>query len=133
VKNLFGRFESLAEKRFDFGLCHGDVAPRNVVLDGQRMTLIDWGCAHAHIVPHFDFRELLRVHSSDSAEVRAFAAGYGASAKLNRLLPEMENVLLLCAYDVVRWAKDRAPAQLAEKEKEFRNFLERFQPRENVD
>lgn len=73
VKNLRGRFENLAEKRFDFGLFHGDLAPRNVILDGQKMTLIDWGCAHAHIVPHFDFRELLRVHSSDSAEVRAFA------------------------------------------------------------
>jgi fructosamine-3-kinase len=128
VKNLRARLESLAGKHFDFGLCHGDLAPRNVILDGRRMTLIDWGCAHAHIVPHFDFRELLRVHSSDSAEVRAFAAGYGASAKLNGLLPEIENVLLLCAYDVVRWAKDRAPAQLADKEKEFRNFLEHFQP-----
>jgi len=126
--DLRRRFERLAEGRFQFGLCHGDLMPRNVVLDDRRMTLIDWGCAEAHIVPHFDFREILRDHASDSVEVLAFAAGYGLNAGLGALLPEVEGLLLLCAFDVVRWARDRAPTQVVEKEAQLRNYLDRFQP-----
>ena len=129
VTDLHYRFERLAEKRFEFGLCHGDLTPRNVVLDDDLKTLIDWGCAEAHVVPHFDFRELLRDNDFDSAEVRAFASGYGLNQAFASLLPEIESVLLICAYDVVRWAKDGAPAQVAEKEQQLRNYLGRFRIR----
>ena len=128
VTSLYDRFEKLAEGCFQFGLCHGDLMPRNVVLDQDLMTLIDWGCAQAHIVPHFDFREILRDYTSDSAEVEAFASGYGLNKELNTLMPEIESVLLVCAFDVVRWATDRAPDQIDETQRQLRNYLDRFQP-----
>ena len=76
--------------------------PRNVVLNDDRAMLIDWGCAQAHVVPHFDFQELLRIHSPDSAEMQAFASGYGLSGGLAALLPEIESLLMLCTFDVFR-------------------------------
>ena len=130
ASTLQRRFEGLAEARFRFGLCHGDLTPRNVVLDAGRgrMTLVDWGCAEAHIVPHFDFREVLRDHAPDSAEVSAFVAGYGMGDDgLRAALPEIGSLLLLCAFDLVSWARHCAPAQVAEKKGQLRNYLDRFQ------
>ena len=123
---LVNSIESLATRQFQIGLCHGDLTPRNVVLDGSRTTLIDWGCAHAHIVPHFDFRELLRKHAVDSLEVRSFLAGYDGDFDEAVLLSEVNDLLLLCAFDLIRWARDRAPDQLQVKTEEFRKLVDQL-------
>ena len=119
IGNLEQRFESLASVRPVFGLCHGDLMPRNVVASGDRLSLIDWGCAEAHIVPHFDLREILREHDFEGSELAAFAEGYGVG--LNEMRLEIENVILIGAFDLTRWARDRAPEMLAKKESQFHN------------
>ena len=120
------RFEQLGEVPLEFGLCHGDLHPRNVVLDQNRMTLIDWGCAHAHVVPHFDFRELLRSHASESAAVQAFMCGYGIADEATVLLREVESILLLCSFDLVRWARARVPDQLDRTTTDFHELAGRI-------
>jgi Ser/Thr protein kinase RdoA (MazF antagonist) len=124
-ENLQVRFEEFAEKQFGFGLCHGDLKPGNVVLDGNRKTLIDWGCAHAQIVPHYDFIELLRDHAVDGLEVRAFMDGYGLTPSAG-LMREIESLLLLCTFDVMRWARDRKPSMLDFKQQQFLHFADKF-------
>lgn len=112
VPGLRRRFASLPDG--PIGLCHGDLAPRNLIIGPERSTLIDWGCAAMHLVPHHDFEEILRGHLLDDdpneGEWRAFAEGYGDVA----FWVEAEGYLLLKAFDLVRWAIDRCPSRLDE-------------------
>lgn len=68
----------------------------------------------AHIVPHFDLINLLMYHrhwnSPDAAGLQAFLEGYGlTAADTAAILPELESLLLLRAFDKLRWAIDRSP------------------------
>jgi aminoglycoside phosphotransferase (APT) family kinase protein len=109
-------FMELGKRPFVFGLCHGDVSLRNVLVaaDGA-LTLLDWECAEAHIVPHY---ELIRLRHAQLGLTEpaweAFLAGYGLSADtLAALQPELDALALLKAVDLTRWAIDRNPARIA--------------------
>ena len=104
------RFLALQQASFHFGLCHGDLAPRNTILaPDNALFLLDWGCAEAHLVPHY---ELLNVPDEHRA---TFLHGYAwPTAERARLLAEVENLALLKSFDLVRWAIDRCPARTAE-------------------
>ena len=107
-------FERLRERDFRFGLCHGDLSARNVIVlaDGG-FVLLDWGCAEVHIVPHYDFREVIRENATDSPFVRAFCQGYGLDATdFGVILQEMRWLELLKTFDLVRWAIDCKPTEL---------------------
>lgn len=116
---IHARFTNLRQGDFTLGLCHGDLAPRNTILapDGT-LVLLDWGCAEAHIVPHYD---LLHIPSDHQA---AFLDGYGwPLAERDALLEEVEELALLKSFDLVRWAIDRCPErteELAEKARQQR-------------
>lgn len=106
-------FEELRGREFRFGLNHADLAPKNTVVGaGDQVTLLDWGSAAADIVPH---HELLQLHKlrltrgePDDAALGEFLEGYGmARAEYERLLPEVESVLLLRSFDLVRYALAR--------------------------
>ena len=94
----------------EFGLNHGDLAPRNVLLrpDGD-LVLIDWGSAACGPVPYTDLLILLRDTTQngdpDTDELAAFADGYGLD--LAALLPTLVAICMLTALDLVRWASDR--------------------------
>ncbi len=126
VRELEREFEVIARTSFEFGLAHGDLRPDNIVDKHGRLTLVDWGCAHAHIVPHFELMEILRHHDSDSISVRAFLDGNALDRDWPRLRPEVERLMLLRAFDLVRWARDRKPARLPGTAREFRSLFERF-------
>ncbi|WP_395094819.1 aminoglycoside phosphotransferase family protein [Armatimonas sp.] len=108
------RFTALQKRSFLFGLCHGDLAPRNTILapDGQ-LFLLDWGCAEAHLIPHYDLLNIPTEHQT------AFLDGYGwPVAERGVLFAEVETLALLKSFDLVRWAIDRCPIRimdLAEK------------------
>jgi aminoglycoside phosphotransferase (APT) family kinase protein len=99
------------------GLCHGDLAPRNLILgDDGRTWLLDWGCASLHLTPHAEVEDVLRKHllenEPDRAEWTAFASGYGSDGPT--LLAEVGPFLVLKAFDLVRWAIDRCPERREE-------------------
>ena len=107
---IHSRFSALRRREFRLGLCHGDLAPRNTILapDGT-LYLLDWGCAEAHLVPHY---ELLNVPSEYQA---AFLDGYGwPLAERGALLAEVAELALLKSFDLVRWAIDRCPERTEE-------------------
>ena len=116
---IHAHFTAVRQHPFRLGLCHGDLAPRNTIVapDGT-LVLLDWGCAEAHLVPHY---ELLHIPGEHRA---AFLDGYGwPSAERAALLAEIEALALLKSFDLVRWALDRCPArvtELAEKARQQR-------------
>lgn len=105
-------FENLKEKTFNFGLNHGDISLKNVIVsESGKVNVIDWGSAEASIVPHHDLIEMLEMNmlENDPAqeEIRAFLDGYGISQiEFEQMMPELESLLLLRAFDKLRWAID---------------------------
>ena len=99
--------EELAGKQLTFGLSHGDLALRNLVLEpGRQPVLLDWGSASVGPAPHTDLLNLLRnrdsLHNPRNDEIQAFADGYGE--KLPALWRTLELMQQLAALDLVRWA-----------------------------
>jgi aminoglycoside phosphotransferase (APT) family kinase protein len=105
-------FANLRGREFTFGLNHGDISLKNTIVDMRdRVNLLDWGSAEAGIVPHHDLIQMLKMNMleghPDSEEIRAFLDGYGISpAELERMMPELESLLVLRAFDKLRWAID---------------------------
>ena len=109
-------FEGLARAPLRFGLSHGDFSLRNAIVgDDGLVSVIDWGEAHAHVVPHFDLGVVLQTSLRDDAP--GFAAlldGYGLDrAGYDVIRSDIQALRLLIATDKVRWARDRRPDRLA--------------------
>ena len=104
-------FENLKKDRFHFGLIHGDISLKNTIVNqtGQ-VILLDWGNAEVRAVPHGDIIWVMQSQILDGApnieEFKAFLDGHGISVED---LAEMRHLLLLKAFDNLRWAIDRSP------------------------
>jgi len=108
-------------------LCHGDLAPRNTaVAEDGRVFLLDWGCAQANVVPHFDVGEVLCSElSADSEEFAAFLDGYGMTrAAFEDQALDRTAIMALCRADLLRWAIDRAPASIPDCASQLRRALD---------
>lgn len=125
-------FEALRNRKYNFGLVHSDLAPRNTIVEPSgRVSLLDWGCAEINIVPHTELVVLLgwqiNEYYPSEVEFKAFLRGYGLSwADYELLKPEVEILLLLRSIDTVRWAIERKPDRvqpLAAKAKKVRETL----------
>jgi aminoglycoside phosphotransferase (APT) family kinase protein len=112
-KIIRGIFEGLKGHSFEFGLNHGDLSLKNVIVNEfGNVHLIDWGSAEASIVPHHDLIQMLKMNmlenDPDEGEIQSFLDGYGISPfELAQMLPTLESLLLLRAFDKLRWALDR--------------------------
>lgn len=111
-------FAGLRGREFKFGLNHGDISLKNAIIDKHgTITLIDWGAAEASVVPHHELIELYRMNmregDPDNAQIQAFLDGYGISpAEFKRMRPELETLLVLRAFDELRWAIECNPNQV---------------------
>ncbi len=121
-------FKSLAGRNHSLSLCHGDLSPRNIVIDENNVfTLIDWGSAASHITPHYDMIECINRHGVDSVEITAFCKGYGLTeACYDHIKTELKELMVLRAIDLVRYAMDRVPHELPEKIKDCRKTFSQF-------
>jgi aminoglycoside phosphotransferase (APT) family kinase protein len=109
-------FEALVQRVTQFGLTHGDLVPRNVLIPARGApTLIDWGSARVGSVPFLDY---LRIWADEAregftrSELAAFAEGYGVAPE--PLLDTMADIHVLSRIDLVRWALDRRPDRVTE-------------------
>ena len=106
-------FEDLKRQVFKFGLNHGDLSLKNVIVDESgKVSLIDWGSAEASIVPHHDLIQMLKMNmlenDPDGAAIHSFLDGYGISqSEFAQMMPTLESLLLLRAFDKLRWAIDQ--------------------------
>lgn len=123
--SLRDEFERMARTRYRFGLCHGDLKPGNTVLDHHgEPTLIDWGCAQANIVPHFEIGEIMRTYKWDGEEIRSFAEGYGLSgAELHSIRRDVFTVALMRAIDLLSWSSKSMPGRVDFYKSSFERLL----------
>lgn len=96
----------------EFGLSHGDLSLRNLLLPvGGPPVLLDWDGAAVGPMPEADLLSLLRMHQGenypDREGLEAFADGYGV--RLADVLPALSDQLVLAHLDLVRWARDQRP------------------------
>jgi aminoglycoside phosphotransferase (APT) family kinase protein len=104
-------FENLKKETFRFGLNHGDISLKNTIVNqANQVILLDWGNAEVSVVPHGAVIQLMQYQilgeGPNIEEFKAFLDGYGISVKD---LAEMRHLLLLRAFDNLRWAIDRSP------------------------
>lgn len=109
-----------------FGLSHGDLSTRNLVVPaGQRPMLIDWGSATYGPVPLTDLLVLERAArttgSPTGTELRAFAMGMHVN--LEQLRPTLSEYRQLHLLDLVRWAMAWRPDRVAEAVVDLRSAL----------
>jgi aminoglycoside phosphotransferase (APT) family kinase protein len=125
VRAAFRRLRGLPLR---VGLNHGDLARRNTIVDASgRVTLLDWGCAEMHIVPHYDLNALLAWYELDHANLRAFLDGYEITgAEWAATLPELAAFALLKSFDLTRWAIDRCPTRTLEIAERAARCLARY-------
>ncbi|MGN7415362.1 aminoglycoside phosphotransferase family protein [Paenibacillus sp. SAF-068] len=111
-------FEQLKLQKFRFGLCHGDLSLKNTIVSSTgEITLLDWGNAEVTVVPYGDIIQLIqcqgRGEGPDKEELKAFLRGSGTSIQeQERELNQASHILLLKAFDTLRWAIDRSPDQI---------------------
>jgi aminoglycoside phosphotransferase (APT) family kinase protein len=105
-------FENLKKETFRFGLNHGDLSIKNTIVNqANQVILLDWN-AEVSVVPHATVAQLMHYQileleeGPNIEEFKAFLDGYGISVKD---LAEMRHLLLLRAFDNLRWAIDRSP------------------------
>jgi len=82
-----------------------------IVDESGKVNLLDWGSAEASIVPHHDLIQMLKMNmlenDPDEAAIQSFLDGYGISqSEFEEMRPTLENLLLLRAFDKLRWAID---------------------------
>lgn len=122
-------FINIKKEKYNFGLNHGDIFAWNVLVEKSgKINLLDWGEAEAHIVPHFDFINILRRQVErrrpNAQALRAFIKGYGMSKKKFELLkPELFRLMLLISFDKLRWAIDRNPSNIKEFTRRVRKMI----------
>jgi ribosomal protein S18 acetylase RimI-like enzyme/fructosamine-3-kinase len=117
-------FSNLLTFPFQFGLCHGDLSEKNTIVDSDgKVWLIDWGCVHAQVVPHFDLWSIMDWSiKPGTAEFTAFLRGYGLTEKeFQEMRLRVLDFALLQATDKLRWAIDKSP----EKVQSFSDSLKR--------
>ena len=119
----------LLATEFEFGLCHGDLAPRNLLVpDGGDPVLIDWGAAFTGPAPWGDLETVYAWHITENAlsyaDVERFAEACGIP--LGENVPTLEAMMLLRHLDLVRWCLDVRPDLLPEYREAARVGVRRF-------
>lgn len=108
--------DTISDERVAFGLAHGDLALRNLIIspDGEPV-LIDWGSAATGPVPSTDLIGLLRNRDEQQnptdREIDAFIVGFAADPSAVRVA--LRDLRVLHSLDIVRWAPDAAPERVA--------------------
>lgn len=114
VRNLF---EQLQNYPLNVGLSHGDVSLKNTVISpGETVYLLDWGSAE--VFPFGDILQVLKGHITQDKptwkEYLAFVEGLGIDQAGYRAQEWLVHTLLvLRAFDKLRWAIDRSPRNIA--------------------
>jgi aminoglycoside phosphotransferase (APT) family kinase protein len=125
-------FKNLRERKFRFGLNHGDLSLKNTIVDDKgTVHLIDWGSAEASIVPHHELIQLLKMNllenDPNDLQLAAFLDGYGISdEEFKEMTPDLEALSILRAFDKLRWALDRKIESLDEYVSQARITIEKY-------
>ena len=120
-------FEGLLRREYRFGLNHGDLVPKNTILQaGGAVVLLDWGSATVGLVPHQNFLRLKNPAPTETPftaeEIGWFAEGCDVDPEA--ISTDLLETELLGAIDLVRGAIDRRPDRLDETVAKARAHVE---------
>ncbi|MFF1573478.1 phosphotransferase [Leifsonia sp. NPDC058292] len=108
---LTGLLASLDRADFEFGLAHGDLAPRNLIPATGAPVLIDWGAATTGPAPWTDvltvYQWAVDAGTVPLAAFRTFAHAAGIDPV--RAAPTLDALSALRHLDLARWAVARRP------------------------
>jgi fructosamine-3-kinase len=121
-------FLNLQQTKFNFGLTHYDLCPRNTVVAADGVYLLDWGSAQVGVIPHLDIAEILDSSLNDqSPEFKLFLENYGLPYEdYETMKPQIRDLNLLVHVDKLRWALDRAPGRVEHYASEVEKKLEKL-------
>lgn len=112
-------FEILARQEWEFGLNHGDLSLKNILVSDTpaatslHVVLLDWGSAEVGPVPHVDLMQLMLIQMIEGRpgddEISAFLKGYGLPVSV---LAETKKLFVLRSFDKLRWAIDCSPGDV---------------------
>ena len=106
---------SLRSCDFQVGLVHGDLSPRNVLLNAGMIYLLDWGTAEINVIPHTEIGIVRMEKEASEQEFQLFLSGMGISSrKYKELEREIDALNLLYRLDKYRWAESYAQDSLKE-------------------
>jgi serine/threonine-protein kinase RIO1 len=109
------------------GLVHGDLCPRNVIVNKQDIYLLDWGTAEINIVPHNEIGQLLMSDEVSKAEFKVFLNGMGISNDEFKSMEEEINVLnFLHQLDIYRWAEGQGISKINDYPLKVKNTFDRL-------
>ncbi|MDP5172191.1 MAG: aminoglycoside phosphotransferase family protein [Bacteroidia bacterium] len=114
-RQLKETLSELASASFSFGLTHGDLSPKNVMVDRQQVYLLDWGTAECHVSPHMELGLLMTSDRDrlDQQQWDAFATGLQISQdSFSAMIPTIGKLVLLKRLDKYRWATEHRIAGL---------------------
>lgn len=127
-KKIKKRFTNLHSKQFQFGLIHGDLSLANVIVNNEKVTLIDWGSAESTIVPHFELAGILEDSLSENDPLfNEFLRGYGINQEgFKQIRSDISTIILLRAVDKLRWAIDRNPDKIEQFSKRLSKSMKLY-------
>ncbi|MEM7372996.1 MAG: aminoglycoside phosphotransferase family protein [Bacteroidota bacterium] len=115
----------LLASNFRSGLTHGDLCPRNVLVHGDTIYLLDWGTAEINIAPHSEIGILSLSEEASREAFHLFLEGYGLSpAAYQEIEKELRLINFLHRLDKYRWAEDRDIPTIHEYELKVRQTFE---------
>lgn len=110
---------------FTVGLVHGDTCPRNVIMAGEEVFLLDWGTAEINVIPHHEIGLVLLSREANAQEFEAFLTGYGLSNRdYEQMLPDILRLNLLHRLDKYRWAESYDQENIEVYEQKMREAFE---------
>ncbi len=96
---------SLRDRAYEIGLTHGDLTPRNVIVNESSIYLLDWGTAEINIVPHSEIGIILIEGEANKYEFKSFLEGMNIGEKEFRETElEIRILNILHRLDKYRWA-----------------------------
>ncbi|MEO1654611.1 MAG: aminoglycoside phosphotransferase family protein, partial [Bacteroidota bacterium] len=105
---------SLLDRKLEMGLVHGDLCPRNVVVEGDQIHLLDWGTAEINVVPHTELGILMISEEASPVDFQLFLDGMGLSGEaFKKLEKEIQLFNFLHRLDKYRWAEAHCPEHLS--------------------
>jgi tRNA A-37 threonylcarbamoyl transferase component Bud32 len=123
IRIALSSFESID---FNVGLVHGDLCPRNVIVNGDIIYLLDWGTAEINVIPHTEIGILLLSEEASSVEIKYFLKGLGLTPdKYMEIENELKTLNLLHRLDKYRWAEGQGISSIEDYTKKIKKaFVE---------
>lgn len=119
--------KSLELKDFKSGLVHGDLCPRNVMVEQDEIYLLDWGTAEINVVPHIEIVTILMSTEASVAAFELYIAGLGLPIKAYQSIEtEVKLLRFLHHLDKYRWAEGQSGIQLEDYATKVRHTFEQI-------